>query len=55
MLSLAEFDLKTGLTLQVLNPATQTLQPKTKTVEHSFLEAWLQTHQIDAELTVARF
>ena len=55
MLSLAEFDLKTGLTLQVLDPATQTLQPKTKTVEHSFLEAWLQTHQIDAELTVARF
>ncbi|MBD1854795.1 MULTISPECIES: hypothetical protein [Leptolyngbya] len=56
MLNITEFDVKTGVTLQEFDPATQTLQPKQKQVEHSFLEHWLQSNGIrNAQLFLGKF
>jgi ribonuclease HI len=55
MLKITEFDAKTGLIIQALEPETQELKPKEKEVEHSFLETWLQTNQIEAQLSVSKF
>lgn len=56
MLNITEFDVKTGVMLQEFDPATQTLQPKQKQVEHSFLEYWLQSSGIkNAQLFLGKF
>lgn len=56
MLNITEFDVKTGVALQEFDPATQTLQPKQKQVEHSFLEHWLQSNGIEnAQLFLGKF
>ncbi|MBW4528397.1 MAG: hypothetical protein KME18_24995 [Phormidium tanganyikae FI6-MK23] len=56
MLNITEFDVKTGAIIQELDPATQTLQPKQKQVEHSFLEHWLQLNGSEnAQLFLGKF
>jgi len=44
-----EFDLKTG---KALGSATE---PKQKSIEHGYLEDWLDHHRIDATIWTARY
>lgn len=53
MLQVSRIDVPTGLTLQETIEETQ--QPKTKQVEHSYLEHWLKTHDINAQFHTGRF
>ena len=53
MLNIERIDIKTGLTLQVMLEGTQ--QPQIKPVENSYLEHWLETHQLeDSKFYVGR-
>ena len=53
MLQINLIDVKTGLELQETIEGVQ--QPKTKQVEHSYLEYWIDTHSLDAQFHVGRF
>jgi uncharacterized coiled-coil protein SlyX len=55
MLKITEFDAKTGLAIQTVEPETQQLQSKEKEVEHSFLEYWLKANQLEAQFSVSKF
>lgn len=58
MLKVKEFDIKTGKHLTNYDPATNSQMPRTKNVENSYLEQWLQRQRIseaDSQLSVAQF
>ena len=53
MLQIERFDVKTGKPIQESLEGSR--QPAIKQVEHAYLEHWLATNQIDAQLFVAKF
>jgi hypothetical protein len=58
MLKVREFDIKTGKPLTDYDPATNSQIPRTKDVQNSRLEHWLQRQVIsgsDSQLSVAQF
>jgi hypothetical protein len=60
MLRLNEFDIKTGKFLQRIDPATGNCVPRTKDIEYSYLEEWLQQcffdpADMDGHLSVAKY
>ncbi len=56
MIQFEEIDIKTGRTLQELNPATDLAQTKHKESEHCYLEHWLKANQVEnAQLFVGKF
>jgi hypothetical protein len=55
-MNIIQIDLKTGKVLQQTNPETLVLEPKLKSVEHSYLETWLNHHGLnDSQFYVADF
>ena len=46
-MDIIQIDLKTGKVLQQTNPETFTLESKIKSVEHSYLETWLNHHELN--------
>jgi hypothetical protein len=58
MLKIQEFDIKTGKSLTDYDPTTNSQIPRTKNVENSYLERWLNRQVIseaDSQLSVAQF
>ncbi len=56
MLKVHEFDLKTGTVLRQFDPESQARKPKSRDVEHSYLEHWLTIHGLlNRPLWMARF
>jgi hypothetical protein len=57
MLKIQQFDLKSGKVLTEYDPETKTERPRIKPVEHSYLEHWLDKHDLKAtaQLSVANF
>jgi hypothetical protein len=53
MLQIQRFDIKTGKPIQENLEGSQ--QPTTKQVDHTYLEHWLEIHEIKAEFSIARF